>query len=118
MTPDDDLAWLTDPAPTPANPGGDAAAADEELAPAVRQLETLLDELLATPARALWLAPGPEGQPWCVRLRVDGALRDAATPTLPALLARMVTTRLKILANLDIAERRLPQSGRLALRRP
>lgn len=49
-----------------------------------------------------------------VRYRVDGVLQDAAAP--PARLAAAVVSRLKIMAELDIAERRVPQDGRIRLR--
>ena len=49
-----------------------------------------------------------------VRVRIDGLLRIAAQP--PAGLAAKVCARLKVLARLDIAERRAPQDGRLRLR--
>ena len=49
-----------------------------------------------------------------VRVRIDGLLRVVAQP--PAGLAAKVCARLKVLARLDIAERRVPQDGRLRLR--
>ena len=49
-----------------------------------------------------------------VRIRVDGVLRELATP--PLKIKNAVTSRIKILAKLDIAERRLPQDGRILLR--
>lgn len=49
-----------------------------------------------------------------VRVRIDGLLRVAARP--PAGLAAKVCARLKVLARLDIAERRAPQDGRIRLR--
>ncbi len=48
-----------------------------------------------------------------IRYRVDGALYEMAPP--PKHLALPVTSRLKVMANLDISERRLPQDGRIAL---
>lgn len=51
-----------------------------------------------------------------IRFRRDGLLYEAAT--IPPHLANRVITRLKILANLNIAERRLPQDGRLQLAEP
>jgi general secretion pathway protein E len=48
------------------------------------------------------------------RYRVDGVLQDAPSP--PAHLAAAVVSRLKIMAELDIAERRVPQDGRIRLR--
>ncbi len=49
-----------------------------------------------------------------VRYRVDGLLREAESP--PVRSAAAVVSRIKIMARLDIAERRLPQDGRIALR--
>ena len=46
-----------------------------------------------------------------VRLRIDGILYEAMTP--PKKMHAALTSRLKIMANLDIAERRLPQDGRI-----
>ena len=47
-----------------------------------------------------------------IRYRVDGALYEMAPP--PKHLALPVTSRIKVMANLDISERRLPQDGRIA----
>jgi general secretion pathway protein E len=49
-----------------------------------------------------------------VRYRIDSVLQDAPSP--PQHLAAAVVSRLKIMADLDIAERRLPQDGRIRLR--
>src|SRR5262249_49681073 len=49
-----------------------------------------------------------------VRLRVDGVLHDVLAP--PRRLHAALVSRVKIMAGLDIAERRLPQDGRIALR--
>ena len=49
-----------------------------------------------------------------IRLRMDGVLVEHAKP--PAALATKVAARLKVLARLDIAERRVPQDGRIKLR--
>jgi type IV pilus assembly protein PilB len=48
-----------------------------------------------------------------IRYRVDGALYEMAPP--PKHLATPVTSRLKVMANLNISERRLPQDGRIAV---
>jgi type IV pilus assembly protein PilB len=48
-----------------------------------------------------------------IRYRVDGALYEMTPP--PRHLALPVTSRIKVMANLDIAERRLPQDGRISL---
>ena len=57
----------------------------------------------------------PEGPSLAVRFRVDGRLRDWDV-TLPVHFQPTVTSRIKILTGLDIAERRIPQDGRFALR--
>lgn len=49
-----------------------------------------------------------------VRMRIDGMLRDIATP--PAAMAKAIVSRVKILSGLNIAERRLPQDGRARIR--
>lgn len=49
-----------------------------------------------------------------VRLRIDGVLHDIESP--PKRLQAAITSRVKIMANLNIAERRLPQDGRVRLR--
>src|SRR5882672_8207430 len=48
-----------------------------------------------------------------IRYRYDGVLHEAETP--PPRLAAAITSRIKIMAKLDIAERRLPQDGRIKL---
>jgi type IV pilus assembly protein PilB len=55
----------------------------------------------------------PQDDSMVVRLRVDGVLHEVQR--IPKRLANGVTTRLKVLAKLDIAERRKPQDGRIAL---
>jgi type IV pilus assembly protein PilB len=55
----------------------------------------------------------PQEDSLLVRVRVDGVLNE--TQRIPKRMANGVTTRLKVLAKLDIAERRKPQDGRIAL---
>jgi type IV pilus assembly protein PilB len=55
----------------------------------------------------------PQGDALVVRYRIDGVLHVAER--IPSRLATGVTTRLKVLASLDIAERRKPQDGRISL---
>ncbi len=49
-----------------------------------------------------------------VRFRVDGVLREALQP--PRALGPLLVSRVKVMAHLDIAEKRLPQDGRISLR--
>lgn len=55
----------------------------------------------------------PYANRYRVRLRIDGVLQDGATP--PSTLAARIAARLKVMAQLNIAERRLPQDGQMAL---
>lgn len=55
----------------------------------------------------------PLEQGWRIRLRIDGVLHETARP--PAHLRDAFVTRIKVLARMDIAERRIPQDGRLRL---
>jgi general secretion pathway protein E len=81
-------------------------------APVVRLVNLLLLEALNARASDVHIE-GYVGS-LRVRYRVDGVLRDAPSP--PAHLMPAVISRLKIMAELDIAERRLPQDGRIRLR--
>jgi general secretion pathway protein E len=49
-----------------------------------------------------------------IRFRVDGVLREVVSP--PRVLAPLLISRIKVMARLDIAEKRLPQDGRITLR--
>ena len=55
----------------------------------------------------------PEGREMRVRFRVDGVLRE--TTTIPRRMVAGTVSRIKIMANLDIAEKRVPQDGRVSL---
>lgn len=86
------------------------AAADE--APAVRLVNTIIVQAVEEQASDIHIEPGPENVR--VRYRVDGLLREAMT--LPRRSRASLAARFKILAQLDIAERRLPQDGRIQIR--
>jgi general secretion pathway protein E len=77
-------------------------------APVVRAIDDLLR--LAVEQRATDLHIEPFGQALQVRLRVDGLLRTVPSP--PLTMAKGLLSRLKIMAGLNITERRLPQDGR------
>lgn len=57
----------------------------------------------------------PLGRELRIRYRIDGMLHEAPVPPRIKMFQDSVTSRLKIMAGLDIAERRLPQDGRIAL---
>jgi general secretion pathway protein E len=81
-------------------------------APVVKLVNLLLVEALEARASDIHLESSAAGLQ--VRYRVDGVLQDAPSP--PARLSAAVVSRLKIMAELDIAERRLPQDGRIRVR--
>ncbi len=95
---------------TPGEDEGDDDDTGEEsdAQPVVRLVTSLIAEAVASRASDIHVEPNAEGVR--VRLRVDGQLIESME--LPRALGRQVTSRLKILAALDIAERRLPQDGR------
>ena len=81
-------------------------------APVVRLVNLLLLEALE--ARASDVHIEGYARNLRVRYRIDGVLRDVPSP--PVQLMPAVISRLKIMAELDIAERRVPQDGRIRLR--
>jgi type II secretory ATPase GspE/PulE/Tfp pilus assembly ATPase PilB-like protein len=81
-------------------------------APVVRYVNLLLMEAVRDGASDIHFEPGE--QSCSVRLRVDGALQPVTPP--PKSLYPAIVTRIKILSEMDIAERRLPQDGRFKFR--
>src|SRR5438045_6841613 len=86
------------------------ASADQ--VPVVRLVTMILVEGIQRGASDIHLEPGEKTLH--VRFRVDGLLQDVMTPAKK--LEPAIVSRLKIMANLDIAERRLPQDGRIKFR--
>lgn len=81
-------------------------------APVIRVVNLILERALAARASDIHIEPF-ESQ-LTVRYRVDGVMHEVESP--PRRLSSAVISRIKIMANLDIAERRLPQDGRVKLR--
>ena len=81
-------------------------------APIIRMLNALLTQAAKDGASDIHIEPYERSS--AVRFRVDGTLREVVQPN-KALHAALIS-RLKIMAELDIAERRLPQDGRISLR--
>jgi type IV pilus assembly protein PilB len=77
--------------------------------PVVLYLQQALDQAVALRASDLHFEPFE--QHYRVRLRVDGQLREIAPP--PFTLKDQLGSRIKVLSRLDIAEKRLPQDGRM-----
>jgi len=89
----------------------DILSAGEE-APAVQLINQLL--MLAVRSRASDIHFEPFKEKMRVRLRVDGVLKTIRE--IPKRMVPAVISRLKIMANLDIAEKRLPQDGRIMIK--
>lgn len=93
---------------------GVTAIAHEDVAdsPAARLLRDLLHDASMRRASDIHIEPDATG--WRVRLRVDGVLHLMPRPA--PTLRDAVLTRIKVLSRIDIAERRIPQDGRLRIR--
>jgi MSHA biogenesis protein MshE len=89
-----------------------AAAAAPEEAPVARLLQKLFEDALKSRASDIHLEP--QEAKLAIRLRIDGAL--ALYTEADSRIAQAVVQRLKLIAGLDIAERRLPQDGRFVAR--
>jgi general secretion pathway protein E len=83
-------------------------------APVVRFLDEIFDRAIGLRATDIHIEPlGYEAQ---IRLRVDGMLRILSMPRGGTIHARALVSRVKILASLNIAERRMPQDGRMRIK--
>jgi type IV pilus assembly protein PilB len=90
----------------------DQLAASSEDAPVVKLANLILVQAIKDHASDIHIEPFEKGMR--LRYRVDGALMDATPP--PKQMQLALTSRFKIMSNLDIAERRLPQDGRMRVR--
>ena len=102
-----DLAKLTEELPEVAD-----LLETENDAPIIRLINALLTQALREGASDIHLETFETRS--VVRFRVDGALRDVVEPRRG--LHAAIVSRIKVMASLDIAEKRLPQDGRIALR--
>lgn len=84
----------------------------EDDAPIVKYINKVLLDAVRKGASDLHFEPYEKK--YRIRFRIDGILYEIATP--PVNLANRFSARLKVMARLDIAERRLPQDGRIKLR--
>lgn len=90
--------------------GGEEGVPDE--APVVRLVNTIIAQAVAERASDIHIEPQEDRV--LVRYRVDGLLREAMT--LPRQVRASLVARVKVLAAMDIAEKRLPQDGRFQAR--
>jgi len=80
-------------------------------APAIRLINGIIAEAVRQGVSDIHVEPYETGL--VVRMRIDGILRE--TLRMPPHVAPVIVSRIKVMARLDIAERRVPQDGRIAL---
>lgn len=102
-----DLESLAEALPEPQ----DLMDADDD-APIIRLINALLTQAVKENASDIHIESFESRL--SVRMRVDGVLREVLQP--PRNLGALVVSRIKVMAQLDIAEKRLPQDGRISLR--
>ena len=85
---------------------------DVHAAPTVRLVNSIIERAVTERASDIHIEPGNEEMN--VRIRVDGRLMKILT--IPKELQQAVISRLKIMGDMDIAERRIPQDGRAAMK--
>ncbi|RON56096.1 type IV-A pilus assembly ATPase PilB [Pseudomonas frederiksbergensis] len=88
------------------------AGQDADDAPVVRFVHKMLLDAIKSGSSDLHFEPYEKT--YRVRMRTDGILREVAKP--PIQLANRIAARLKVMASLDISERRRPQDGRIKMR--
>jgi type IV pilus assembly protein PilB len=92
---------------------GDAVARDDvEDAPIVRFVNKVLLDAIKKGASDIHFEPYEKS--YRIRLRLDGYLKELAAP--PVQLSGKLAARIKVMSRLDIAERRVPQDGRIKMR--
>ena len=103
---DDDLGHLA-----AALPSADDLLDTSDDAPAIRLINGIIADAARQGASDVHIEPYETGL--IVRMRMDGVLKE--TLRMPAHVAPVVVSRVKVMARLDIAERRMPQDGRIGL---
>ncbi|MEB3177368.1 MAG: GspE/PulE family protein, partial [Synechococcus sp.] len=101
------------PPPPADGPDLEDSARDSSAAPVIQLADRILLQALRRQASDIHIEPQDDGLH--VRLRLDGVLQPAFE-TLPSKVIPALTSRFKIMADLDIAERRMPQDGRIRRR--
>ena len=92
--------------------GAAEATLEDERAPVVRYVYKIVSNAIERRASDIHLEPMETR--FRVRYRVDGRLQEAENP--PKRLQALIISRLKLLANVSLAERRVPQDGRIQMR--
>ena len=85
---------------------------DSNEAPVIRLINAILSEAIKDGASDIHIEPYEENL--AIRFRVDGILKEKLNPN--SRIAPLLNARIKVMSNLDIAERRIPQDGRMSLK--
>ena len=107
MPSDDDLEVDLDKS----NPQSEEENPDVEDAPVVRYIQKVLLDAIATGVSDIHFEPYEKF--YRIRYRLDGVLKEVAQP--PLVIKDKVASRIKVISRLDIAEKRVPQDGRMKL---
>jgi type IV pilus assembly protein PilB len=91
----------------------DRLATDAEMSPIIKLVDTIIFNALESRASDIHIETGDTAV--CVKFRIDGALYERVDPIDLAHHERLIS-RIKIMSELDIAERRVPQDGRFRVR--
>ncbi|MCK5801954.1 MAG: GspE/PulE family protein [Lentisphaeria bacterium] len=92
--------------------GAEGELIDENAATVVRLVNKVIADAVVMKASDIHLEPGLRGENGVVRYRIDGVCKDILS--MPPHYMRYVIARVKIMSKIDIAERRLPQDGKIA----
>ena len=95
----------------PGEKGDDAAAQEVEDAPVVKFIQKMLLDAINDGASDIHFEPYEKS--YRIRFRVDGILREIASP--PLVIKEKIASRIKVISRLNIAEKRVPQDGRMRL---
>lgn len=109
---DEDLEDIDISGGDPVEAEDDGGSSAEDDAPIVRYINKILMDGIKGGASDLHFEPYEKS--YRIRFRVDGVLREIAKP--PVNLATKMAARLKVMSQMDISERRLPQDGRIKLK--
>jgi type IV pilus assembly protein PilB len=113
---DSDIAQLTEELSEAANAGdadaGNPAFVEDQSSPIIQFVNKIIDQAIND--RASDIHVEPREKELAIRYRVDGVLHEVQT--IPKTMMNRVLSRIKIMANLNIAERRRPQDGRIRVR--
>lgn len=103
---EEDLAALAEGLPATAD-----LLDTQDDAPVIRLINAIIAEAVKLKASDIHIEPYEKSL--SIRLRIDGVLREILS--LPGRMTPVLTSRVKVMARLDIAEKRLPQDGRISL---